>query len=239
MIIALLSGIIIGFILAIPPGPVAVTALRISLEQGLKNGIFAALGTGFMDFVYCLVVIFATSAVLALVNNFFIDYPIVFLVFQVLVVVSVIIYGVINLKLKDRIVNPKKKRDPGKFKYLDGLSKRGPFLLGIAVALANAANPTFLPALAYITVNAQKFILHENNALENIVFAFAFGLGNFLWLYAISRILLHYQDKMSKNTIARIHQFAGVTLIGFGTILGYRVITLTHWPEILRLFFAF
>ena len=85
----------------------------------------------------------------------------------------------------------------------------------------------------------QKYVLPINSALNNFIFALAFGLGNFLWLYLISRILVHYQNKMSTQTLARIHQFAGITLIGFGTILGYRVITLTHWPEIIRFAFAF
>ena len=239
MIIALLAGIIIGFMLAIPPGPVAVTTMRLSMDKGLGHGIKAALGTGLMDFIYCLIVIFATSAVLSLVNGFFDDYPIILLGFQVLVVVSIIVYGIINIKLKDRIVNPKKTKDPGRFKHLEKLSHRGPFLLGIAVALTNIVNPTFLPALAYVTVNVQQFVLPENNALYNTIFALAFGLGNFLWLYLISKVLVHYKDRMSVQALARIHQFAGFTLIGFGTILGYRVITVTHWPEVLRFVFIF
>ncbi len=239
MLIALLSGLIIGFLLAIPPGPVAITTIRLSLEKGIKHSSRAALGVGLMDFVYCLAIIFATSAVLTLIHNFFGDYPLLFLGFQILVVIGLIVYGVMNIKLKDRIVNPKENKEPKHFKYLEKISQRGPFLLGIAVANANIANPSFLGALAYVTINVQKFILPENSAFLNVIFAFTFGIGNFLWLYLISRILIHYKDRMSDITIARIHQFTGFTLIGFGTFLGYRVITLTHWQEIIRFAFAF
>ncbi len=239
MLIALLAGIIIGFILAIPPGPVAVTAMRMSLDKGIKHGILTALGTGFMDFVYCLIIIFATSAVLNLVNAFFDEHPLILLAFQLFVIAAIIIYGIVNIKLKNKIINEEKTRTKRKYGFISRLSHKGPFLLGIAVAMANIANPTFLPALAYVTVNIQKFVLPENTALNNFIFAISFGLGNFLWLYLISKVLLHYQEKMSTQTLARIHQFAGITLIGFGTILGYRVITLTHWSEIIRFAFAF
>jgi len=239
MIIAFVAGVLIGFILAIPPGPVAVTAMRLSMENGLKHGILASLGTGLMDFIYCLIVIFATSAILSLVNGFFDNYPIVLLGFQLFVITSIIIYGIINIKLKDKIANPKTKVKTERFKTLERISRKGPFLLGIAVATTNVANPTFLPALAYVTVNVQKFVLPENTALLSIIFSFAFGLGNFLWLYLISKVLVYYKDRMSAKALARIHQFAGFTLIGFGTVLGYRVITLTHWSELIRIALAF
>jgi threonine/homoserine/homoserine lactone efflux protein len=241
MIIAFVAGVLIGFILAIPPGPVAVTAMRLSMENSLKHGILASLGTGLMDFIYCLIVIFATSAILSFVNGFFDDYPIILLGFQLFVIASIIIYGIINIKLKDKIANPdnNKKINTERFKTLEKISRKGPFLLGIAVAATNFANPTFLPALAYVTVNVQKFVFPENSALLSVIFSFAFGLGNFLWLYLISKVLVHYKDRMSAQALARVHQFAGFTLIGFGTVLGYRVLTLTHWSEIIRLAIAF
>ena len=239
MIVALLAGFIIGYILAIPPGPVAVTVMRLSLDKGIKHSVLAATGTGLMDFIYCLIIVFATSAALSLVNGFFNDYPVLLLGFQLFVVASIIIYGIVNIKLKDKIENPKKKRPPSKFKFLEKLSHRGPFFLGIGVAIANIANPTFLPSLAYITVNAHEFILVDRSFLTNLTFSFAFGLGNFSWLYTVSKVLVHYKDQMSTKVLARIHQFAGYTLIGFGAVLGYRVFTFTHWTEILRFVFAF
>jgi threonine/homoserine/homoserine lactone efflux protein len=238
MIIALLAGLIIGFVLAIPPGPVGVTTIRLSIDKGIRHSTLSALGTGLMDFIYCLLVIFATSAILKLVNGFFDKYPILLLGFQISVVVLVIIYGIVNIKFKNNVINRKKSKSKP-FKFISKLSSRGPFLLGIAVAIANVANPTFLAALAYITVNVQKFVFPENTVQLNVIFAFAFGVGNFLWLYVLSRILIHYKDKMSTQALARIHQFAGITLIGFGTILGYRVVTVTHWGEIMRYVFAF
>lgn len=239
MLIAIIAGIIVGFLLAIPPGPVAVTIMRISMDKGLKLATITSLGIGLMDFCFCLAIIFATSAILILVNSFFSDYPIILLSFQIFVVASIILYGIFNIKTKEKQSNPDLNIKHVRFKFLDNLSHKGPFLLGIALAMSNFANPTFLTALAYVTMNIQKYILTDNSSLNLVIFAFGFGIGNYLWLNLIAKILVHYKERMSARAIARVHQFAGVTLIGFGTILGYRIITLTHWPEVIRLVFAF
>ena len=62
MVLGLLAGIIIGVVLAIPPGPVALTAMRVSLTKGARQGSLVGLGTGFMDFVYCALAIFTAGA---------------------------------------------------------------------------------------------------------------------------------------------------------------------------------
>ncbi len=239
MIVALLAGFIIGYILAIPPGPVGVTVMRLSLDKGIKHSVLAATGAGTMDFIYCLIIVFATSAMLSLASGFFNDYPVLLLGFQIFVVASVIIYGIVNIKLKDKIENPEKKRPPSKFKFLKKLSHRGPFFLGIGVAIANVANPTFLPSLAYITLNAHEFILADRSFLTNLTFAFAFGFGNSAWLYTVSKVLVHYKGQMSTKVLARIHQFAGYALVAFGAVLGYKVFASTNWNEILRYVFSF
>lgn len=239
MIYALIAGLIIGLILAMPPGPVAVTAIRLSLEKGLRHGILVGLGTAFMDFIYCLISIFATSAIIHLLNSFFDEFPLLMLIFQIAVVVAVILFGVVNLKQKDKTNNTEIELPGKKLGFLERLTNKGPFLLGIAVAMANVANPTFLPTLAYLTLAVQKTGLIEHTWYSSILFAIGFGAGNFVWIYAISRVIVHYRKRMSLNAIARIHQFAGLTLIGVGTVLGYRILTLTHWAEILRFAFAF
>jgi putative LysE/RhtB family amino acid efflux pump len=239
MIYALLAGIVIGIVLAMPPGPVAVTAIRLSMDKGLRHGTLVGLGTAFMDFFYCLIAIFATSAVLHIVTRFVDKYPLLILAFQIVVVVAVIIFGVINIKQKNKLINPEIELPDKKISFLSKLSHKGPFLLGVAVALTNIANPTFLPTLAYLTVAVQKTGLIERSWISNILFSVGFGFGNFLWIYAVSKVIVFYKDKISVTAIARIHQFAGLTLIGVGTLLGYRVLTLTHWAEIARFAFAF
>jgi threonine/homoserine/homoserine lactone efflux protein len=240
VIIALLVGIILGFVLAMPPGPIGVTAIRFGLYDNLKPGTHLAYGTSLMDLLYCLVAIFAASAATSAISSFSKDYPYIALMFQVTIVIGFILYGIINLRPKNseaKVNELAPKIDNSKI--VTNLKSKGPFLLGIGIALTNIPNPTFLPSLAWVSMNVHQFNLIENTVTANIMYAIGYAIGNFFWMYVLMRIVHHYKSRMSAVMAVRIRQFAGFTLIGLGTLLGYRIIMLTKWSEILRLVFVF
>ena len=76
-------------------------------------------------------------------------------------------------------------------------------------------------------------------AFPSLLLAIGFGIGNFLWLSAIVRAVTHYKNKFSTKFISVIYKFAGCTLLCFGTILGYRVVSITRWSEIFSFLLAF
>lgn len=239
MVIALLLGILVGIVLAIVPGPVAVGAMKLGMNQGHKSGALYSLGSGFMDFIFCAFAVFATAAVVSVISEFTDNHPLIMLIVQLLIVSAIITYGFMQIKFKSKKVISLDSDEIEKPKYMDILKHKGPFFLGVAIALTNLASPTFLPTLAYVVMNVHKFALFENIFFTNLIFSVGFGLGNFLWLYLLVRVLIHYKSRMSDVFIARLHKFAGFTLIGFGTLLGYRVITFTKWPEAMGFIFAF
>lgn len=239
MIIALPLGVIIGIILAIAPGPVAIGAMKLSMNKGEREGSLFSLGSGLMDFLFCSFAIFATSAIHSTMGDFSTKHPVLILVIQFAIVIGIILYGVYQFKkiksLSEKDVNVENNRN----KVLESLKNKGPFFIGIAIAAANIPSPTFLPALGGVTLWVQRLNLYEVNFVNNLLIAFGFGLGNFIWLYFIVRLITHYKNKFSENFIALLYKFAGYTLIGFGTIYGYRVITFTNWSQIASMAFAF
>lgn len=240
MIIALLAGIIVGIVLAIPPGPVAVTTVKLTLDNGRRKSLIAASGTAMLDVFFCLIAVFAATLLLDLLMKFTENNQILYLVFQVTVVLLIFAFGILQIRKKKQIINPSENHpSPVRFKFLEELPKKGPFFLGVAVALTNIANPGFFPSLTYIAMNVEAFGFVDSGILSKFVFALGFGIGNYLWLYSLTKLISHFKSKMSELTLARIHEFAGYTLIGFGTILGWRVLAFTKWPEVLRLVFAF
>jgi hypothetical protein len=120
---------------------------------------------------------------------------------------------------------------------MERLKHGGPFFLGIAIALANIANPTFLPSLAYTCMFVQHSNMIAVSSLDSVLYSIGFGIGNFAWMYILLRVLLHFKAKFSVEFTMRIQRFAGLTMIGVGTYLGYRVILFTKWPEIIRFIF--
>ena len=157
MPVAIAFGFMIGFVLAMPPGPVAVTAIKMALDKGSRHATMVGLGTGLLDFLYCTVAIFATSAVVDFVVDFADKNPLPILIFQLGVIAGIVTFGIFQIKTKKRtrpgrVPKPKK----GLAKLLEDFSHKGPFLLGVAVAIANMANPTFIPSLAVMTTCAQS-----------------------------------------------------------------------------------
>lgn len=223
-----------------PPGPVGVTAIRFGLYDEVKPGVFLAMGTALLDMVFCLLAIFATSAATAAISGFSEEHPIIMLVLQILFVAGFVAYGIFNLRSRNEKIDPENDKSKKKehSKFIENLMTKGPFFLGVAIALTNIPNPTFLPSLAIITTYVHSLNLIDNSTLANSLFAVGFGFGNFLWLYTLIRLVMHFKTKMSSMMITRIRQFTGFTLIGFGTFLGYRLVTVTHWSELLRIVFA-
>lgn len=238
MVVALLVGVIVGFILALPPGPVAMASIKMGLERSNKEAIQMATGTALMDVVFCLIAVLAASAIESAAGEYFNHNPLMLLFFQIVVVAALIYFGIVNLKKKSNESNydNEDKKIP---EYLKNLRSKGPFLLGIAFSIANIANPTFLPSLAVMSAWVHKFNFFQNTVVDNISFATGFGFGNFIWLYTLAYIVMRHKHKLSDESIMRIKQFAGLTFIGFGGFIGFRVLMFTNWPTILKIAFAF
>lgn len=240
MLIAVLIGFLAGMILAMPPGLAGVGAMRYGLFTGIKPGNWFALANGIMDFFYCLLAAFATSAIASDLIDASNSYPFLMLLFQILIVAVLIFFGYRSFKegqyQKESITKKKKNR---KRDFISKFEDRGPFIFGFAIAFTNIANPTFFASLLSFTgyIHAQEIISSE--FWVQIVFAAGFGLGNFAWLMILMRLINKYRSRLSENMMARIQQLAGISFIGFGTLLGGKVLFFTKWGEILKYVFAF
>lgn len=234
--LALIPGIIVGIILALPPGPAALTAIKLGLSNSSRHGFLSGLGTAVIDFFYCLIAILATSALINWATEFSDHHPLITISIQLVIVIMIIYIGILHLKAKKTAPN---KNDEDKFSFIERLYERGPFFVGVGIALTNIINPTFLPSLGYVALNVQKLGFVESTLLSNLAFALGFGIGNFLWLILLVKIFVSFKSYMPETFIQKIHKFAGLTLIGFGTFLGYRVLELAKWSEITRFIFAF
>lgn len=233
-------GILLGIILAIVPGPVAVGAMKLSLNNGRKAGLLYAAGGGIMDAIFCSCAIFATSAVISAIGNFSAEHPILIFSIQILIVAGILIYGIMQFKeAKRNNRNEIEELEKSSNTLLDRVKHHGPLAIGIAISMTNVPSPTFLPGLAYFTLQVQKLHFYEITWISSLLLAIGFGIGNFLWLSAIVRAVTHYKNKFSTKFISVIYKFAGCTLLCFGTILGYRVVSITRWSEIFSFLLAF
>ncbi|GMV53266.1 MAG: LysE family transporter [Flavobacteriales bacterium] len=237
MLGAIIIGLAVGYILAIPPGPIGMASIRTGLREGGMPALKLALGAGIFDIVYCALAMVATSAIVRWLEAIEHISPLAPVAIQLVIVGVMIGFGILQMKDREpRNAEPSTTAKPSRI--AEWLKGHGPFFVGVGFALANLANPTFIPALAAMTTFIQKFGWFESTVANNVVFSIGFGIGNFLWLFTLVRLVLALRHKMTPTFLRRIQQLSGVTLIGFGTFYGIRIIALTKWPELLRLVFA-
>lgn len=233
--LALPIGIVLGIVLALVPGPVAVGAMKMAMNYGQREGTHYSAGSGLMDVFFCIFAVFATSAIATMIGDVTDKYPLLFFAFQVLIVIAIIVYGLMQFRTAKQAVSEELDDEPNsKNSILDKIGKKGPFWVGFAVGLANIASPTFVPALAFVTLQIDSFHFYEPNALNHLMLSLGFGIGNFLWLFLIVHLFAKNKEKLSMQFIKNIYKFAGYTLIISGVALGYKVLTLANWHNLLN-----
>ena len=236
MIIAILAGCVIGFVLAIPPGPIGMASIRMGIRDGWSATLKLAIGAGLFDVIYCALAMLASTAIKGYFEGVEATHPLVTIGLQVLIAIAMIAFGVIMFREPPPAEDDKPKHMRGE-KVMSLAEGHGPFFVGIGFAIANLVNPTFIPTLAAITIFVRAQDLFAANMLNDIFFAVGFGAGNILWLTTLVKLVLRFREHMTPTLIKRIQQGSGVTLIGFGAFYGIRIVV-TRWDDISRALFT-
>lgn len=240
LIITVVLGLITGLVLAIPPGPVAIATIKITLSQGASRALFIAVGTALIDSIYFLIAVLGTSFIFLRFSEFIEQHSLIILIIQLLIVCGIIYFGIKNLFTKvpedniNLISNDKSEINTLKTRPLNKYSSA---LMVLGLAAANIFNPTYFSSYIFLSGLALKFGIISDLYLSKILFSIAIGTGTGLWLFILSRIVLRNIKNISRKTFLYIHRFAGASLIFFGTVLGYNVVKIAQWNLIFSLFF--
>jgi threonine/homoserine/homoserine lactone efflux protein len=264
MILSLLTGIVIGVAVAIPPGPIMFVIVRGALHKGRAYALKIGYGIALLDIVYSFVFSLATGKISQAVMAFSAQYPQYITVFQLVCILGLILYGIISLRAN---LAPKRSNQAASTNsstntstnsssvtpsaddeartlpvFMRTLAKHGPFFLGVALALTHLANPTFIPLMTSVSYVAGHYgFLHEGAIAEHIAFALGYASGVFAWLTFLVTVSVRYRHLFSDNLMVKINRVLGFTMIGVGTYWGwhrFEVILLTL-RDVLKLSIAF
>ncbi len=233
-IIALIIGIVIAFVMAMPPGPVAVALIKLSIDKGMSQAVPMAAGTGFTDMVMCLTAVFFTEAVGAALRGFVELHPIITLLFQAAVIIALVVFGFISIFNKNFIRKPENNHEPviRKPRFASRIKSSGPVFLGIGMASANIANPAFLASLTVVASQVRKFGVIDNPFWDSIFYSIGFGAGNFLWLLLVAGLVTKYKHVMGDRMFTVVRQVAGLVFIAAGVLIALNVVKETNWSGI-------
>lgn len=231
MISALILGVVSGFVLSIPPGPLSAAVTKHSVGHGFHAGFTIALGGAAMDIVYVLIAAFASSALVVALVSLLTGSGWPPLLFQVLCIFILLVMGIRYIRQKhhpeveERILKAEQAQEEKARK----LGYKSPFFIGVLIAVANLAAPTFIPSMISVVSYLQANSWLSGNAGDNVAYAFGFGTGTTCWFAIVARMLVKHRAKFSPNVLSTIYRFAGGTLILCACVLTYHVVMSTQW----------
>ncbi len=235
LLATILLGIAGGFILCIPPGPLAVAVTKRGIEGDFRGGLMLLLGAALMDIVYILVATFASSAIVLALQQLIKETQWFPVLFQIACIILLLFLG-IRYFTPERVEKAATKSEKTELLQEERARKMGhatPFFTGVLIAITNLASPTFLPSLiAFVGFLHADGWLHRG-VLPSVFFSVGFGMGTMFWFLIVLRILLKYRKSIPKNFVLNIYRFAGGTLITFAAVIAYHTVTTTEWAHLM------
>lgn len=193
-----LVGIFIGFVAAIPLGPVNAFVISQSMKRDFLHGFLAAITAAVLDFVFCLGALLGMSLITDNIARYQIHLK--------------IIAGTIMLLVAWRVYRYSKKPAPSREdKAAKSFTPKPIF----GVILLYVTNPSlyFFWIWAAGWAASHGWIL--NYAVAPYLFALSCGLGGFVWYTVMAYYVAKYHHMFSPKTFQRIFQVLAVVLVGF------------------------
>lgn len=223
---ALLTGLVIGFFLAIPPGPIGMAAIRYGLRGAMRDIAQLALGAGLLDLLYCLLAVWASAGIIRLVvpKGAEQDYGLLLTAAQAAIALAMIVAGVVVLKSARRHdIDEADSAPDGGVSGFQRWKAIAPFMTGVAFAVTNLANPTFVPSLMIMSGTIRSAGLVGTSSLDVALFSFGFGTGNALWLLTLGVIIRRLRHRLSERLLVGVRIATALLLIGAGTYYGISI----------------
>lgn len=204
-----LIGFLIGFLAAVPVGPVNIYIISQTLKRDFFHGMMAGLTTALLDLTYCLVALVGFFHISVNINNY--SYW--------LKIAAGIVLLFLGLKLC---------HDARVFKFRvrekDAVIIKSPRPL-LGVFLLYISNPSlyafWIAVAGFVTAHG----LLREGIWPAVFFALSCGLGAMVWYFFLVRIVSHYQAKIQENTFKKLLWVLGTTLIGFSLFTFFKVLT--------------
>ncbi len=235
LLATVLLGIAGGFILSIPPGPLAIAVTKQGIEGNFRAGLKIVIGAALMDVAYILISTFASSAIVVALDRLIKETQWFPVLFQVACIFLLLFLGIRYFTPAQckKVTSENEKTELAQEARARDMGHATPFFIGILIAVTNLATPTFLPSMiAFVGFLHGTGWLHRG-VLSSALFSVAFGVGTLLWFLCVLRVLIRYRRSISGNFVQNIYRFAGGTLILFAAVIAYHTVTATEWAHLM------
>ena len=190
-----IKGILLGFSIAAPVGPIGVLCIRRTLAHGMGNGFMSGLGAATADAIYGFIAVLGISAVAV----FLLDYQIYLRFFGGLFLLYL---GYTTFKSLPSEV---------------AASGSGEGFLGAytSTLFLTIANPMTIMSFAAIFAGLGVGTLGEDSMSAASLVLGVF-IGSLLWWFLLSGIVNFFRHNFDQKRLRVVNRLSGMVIIGFG-----------------------
>jgi threonine/homoserine/homoserine lactone efflux protein len=192
----LIRGIVAGFAIAAPVGPVNVFCVQRAIARGRGAGIIAGLGAAAVDTIYGAVAGFSIHIVISLLIRelFWVR------LFGGILLIGI---GVSYLLRSPQSLDPKNEARAAQSNFTPA------FFL-------NLMNPTTV--LSFLAVLAALRMDEQRTWWQTVFLVAGIFLGSMTWWILLSAVATHYRDKIGNHMMLLMNRVAGLAIAGFGVV---------------------
>jgi threonine/homoserine/homoserine lactone efflux protein len=194
--IFLLKGIILGFSIAAPVGPIGILCIKKTLQFGRLSGFFSGLGAAVADMIYGAIAAFGLTLIsnVLLAGQFWLK----------LLGGAFLIY----IGLKTFFSKTKKEKQ-------NKLQKSTLFNDFISTFFLTLTNP--MTIFAFVAIFAGQGLFHLNKNLgSSTSLVIGVFLGSSLWWFLLSEFVSLFRKKIEDKMMIWINRIAGLIIASFG-----------------------
>jgi len=193
-------GLLVGFVAAIPLGPVNVFVVSQTLKRDHFHGFLAGLTTAVLDTVFCLVALMGLLSLRISLKS-----PLLSLM--------KVVAGFIILLVSYRLVHDSRHFEiPQEGDKIPSAAAR-PILGVVLLYVTNPSLYVFWIAVAG-TMTAHNLV--QSRGWTAVAFAAACGVGSLLWYMLLVRFVAERQSRIHPETFRKILYYLGLALAGLG-----------------------
>ena len=228
MVTALLVGLVVGFVMVMPPGPIAMACMRQALAGQTREGLALVLGAAVMDSGYALLAAFASSALVGALWD---------MMMHTRLGTAGLSGGVYRgaggggpallpvQHARGRRPCPARGAGPPARRRVPR-AERGP------PGPDEPGQPPFLPSLIFVMslLQVRGWVGHAVG--DHVMYALGFGGGAALWYVLLLRTVTHLRAQFSPTVMPMLARVAGGVLLLCAGLLTYTVVTTTAWSRL-------
>lgn len=206
MIIALFVGIIIGFLICIPVGPINVWVVNTLIKHNFRSAYSIALGGSTMDFVYFMIILTGLSL--------FHFSPATVLTLKIVGVFFLFVFGLREMLVKKQnftLDENTKKKAP---------KAAGFFLMGVAIY---SSNPTLIASMSGVAAIIKSWNLFPFSFANYFALSLGLALGSALWFYLLLKIVTKYQNRIPERFFINFSRVSGALIVLFSLYMAFNV----------------